>query len=121
MDKVIQAFGESFGIALGESLGTVLVKIILAAIIAILISGLAGLIFLILAIIFYKKRRKALFLTFGTLASLFLSVIVSILIISKFFGDGQAFLLGILIFFVFGEVLTIIFYKKLNALITHKK
>lgn len=108
VQKIVGAVGSGFAIGIG----TAIVKVVLIFLFVFLAVAVLGILFLILAAVFYKKRKKKLFLIFGILSSLSLSLISSVIISSKL---GQNFSLVVIIapiFFILG--LWIVFKKYKN-------
>ena len=110
----MHAFGEAFGNALAETAGAVVLSVILVVFAILAAALLFGGLFLTLAIIFYKKRKRKTFLLFGVLSSFFLSVIAAIPLSGLWGGGATPFFFSALGAFVFGVALVIRFYRKIH-------
>ena len=113
MSAFIKGFGQALGEGLSQGIAIGILYILLIFLIIIIVSSLLGFLFLILAIIFYKKRKRKLFLTFGIISDLFLSFIIAIFSSAIWKGNATLPLLVGICVFILGIALTIKFYKKI--------
>ena len=108
--KIVGAVGSGFA----TGLGTALVKIILIFIFIFLGVAVFGILFLILASVFYKKKKKKPFLFFSVLSSISLSLVSSIIISSKLVHNLSLAVVLAPVFFILGLWITLRKYKNLT-------
>ncbi|MBI1998729.1 MAG: hypothetical protein HYS73_00120 [Parcubacteria group bacterium] len=108
----MSTFSQSFGDALGPAIGTLVVYILLAALAVFAAIVVFGGIFLALAVIFYKKKRKKTFLVFAFLSDVFLSLLAALIARGISGGTGGMMVAAWAVFFLVGLFLTIRYYKK---------
>ena len=108
----MSTFSQSFGEAFGQTVGTLVVYVLLILFALLAATVIFGGVFLALAIVFYKKKKRKTFLVFGILSDVFLSLLASLLANGVFHGNGGTIVLAWALFFIAGFVLVIRYYKK---------
>lgn len=115
MNQVVGGFARAFGSGLAIGLGKAIALIIVIAaliFVAILILGIIG---FIMAIIFYRKKRKIAFLVSSIISLLSISLIAGIILSSNISHDASLVPILTPILFLVGLIIIIKKYKKLGA------
>lgn len=114
MGEIIQGLGKAFGGGLAVSLGKTLVFVVVAFMFFMLASVVFGLLFLGLSFWFYKSHRPGLFLIFGILSVMSISIFASIILSSSFTSDLTLAVILFPAFLIFGITFVIKKYKRIR-------
>ncbi|NCN53047.1 hypothetical protein GW950_01115 [Candidatus Wolfebacteria bacterium] len=115
MREIISAMGAGIGQGLAEGIGRAFILIIMIVVISAAIAILLGIIFLGLSYFAFKRKKPKLFLTFSLLATLFLSVILSLIIGTSITNNIVGALIPFPFLFGFGIWKSIKKYKKIKS------
>ncbi len=114
MTEIIKGIGGALGEGLAVSLGKTVVFVVVAFLFFILASFIFGFLFLGLSVWFYKSRKPKLFLFFGILSAISISLFSSILLSSALASDLTLAVVLLPIFLIFGVSVVIKQYKKIR-------
>ncbi|OGZ10457.1 MAG: hypothetical protein A3D67_03620 [Candidatus Lloydbacteria bacterium RIFCSPHIGHO2_02_FULL_51_22] len=112
MNNVIAQFGRAFGESLSQTIGALVVSLIVILFLTLLASIVFGGLFLFLAILCYKKRKRKWLLFFGGMSVFFLSFLFGLVISGSFHVGGGGFLVAWVLAFFAGIALLVKYYRR---------